>query len=153
MELTNTLTNAVLFKIYKLNLKQEQEFFKDYHLTLDLNIGNIKEKIAIDLSDGKNNYVNLENITERIYKDFGKLFFERGVIPGTVDNYKLEQFTNEGRTFSFIAELSKAPQKQIIKNKNHSQNSTIKKLIQEDRKLKDQDSGFVFYDDDFPPLG
>jgi len=146
------LTNAVIFKIYKLNLQQEQEFFKDYHLTLDLNIGEIKEKIALDLSDGKNNYVNLENITERIYKDFGKFFFERGFIPGTVDNYKLEQFTNEGRTFSFIVELSKVQPKPIIKN-NHNQNYTIKQLIQEDRKQKDQDSGFVFYDDDFPPLG
>lgn len=146
--------NNVLFKIYRLNSKQKQEFFKDYYFTLDLNISDIKEKIALDLSDEKNNYVTLENITERIYKDFGKLFFESGVIPATLDNYRLDQFTNGGRTFSFIVELSKAPHKKTIRNNGefNNKNFTIKQLIQEDRKLKDIDSGFVFYDDDFPTL-
>jgi len=141
---------TVLFKIYKLNDNKEQEFFKDYYFTLNENISDIKRTIALELSDGKNNYITLENITERIYKDFGKLFFEKSVIPMTVDNYKLEQFTNEGREFSFIAEISDNQPKKIIKNT--AQNSTIKKLIEEDRKLKNPDSGYVFFDDDFPPL-
>ena len=143
--------NTVLFKIYTLNDNKEQTFFKDYYFTLNENISDIKHTIAMELSDGKNTYVSLENITERIYKDFGKLFFERGVIPITVDNYKLEQFTNEGRVFSFIAEISNNLPKKTIKNT--VQNSTIKKLIQEDRKLKSTDNGYVFYEDDFPPLG
>ncbi len=142
---------TVLFKIYKLNSNKEQEFFKDYYFELNENIIDIKRVIAMELSNEKNTYVNLENITERIYKDFGKLFFERGIIPMTVDNYKLEQFTNEGREFSFIAEISNIQPKNIIKNT--VQNSTIKKLIEQDRKLKNQDSGYVFYEDDFPPLG
>ena len=139
--------NSVLFKIYKLNNKKENEFFKDYYFTLDTNIGSIKEKIAIELSNGNNNYVNLENITERIYKDFGKLFFERGIIPTTFDNYELNKFTNSDKEFSFIAELSN------IKPKTTITNNTIKKLIEEDRKLKNEESGFVFYEDEFPKLG
>lgn len=150
METDKINTNAVLFKIYKLNNKKEQEFFKDYYFALNENISDIKRTIALELSDGKNTYVSLENITERIYKDFGKLFFERGVIPMTVDNCKLEQFTNAGREFSFIAEISNNEPKKIIKN--NVNNSTIKKLIEEDRKSKNPDSGYVFYEDDFPPL-
>ena len=146
--MNKTDNKNVVFKIFTLNKNKEQEFYKDYTLTLDLRISEIKNNIANDISNGENEYVHLENITERIYKDFGKLFFEKGQLPITLDNYKLEQFTNGNRTFSFIATIGVLP-KTIIKKAN-IENSTLKKLIQEERKNKTDE--FVLYTDEFPPL-
>jgi len=146
--MNKTDNKSVVFKIFILNKNNEQEFYKDYILTLNLKISEIKKQIANDISNGENDYVHLENITERIYKDFGKLFFEKGQLPITLDNYKLEQFTNGNRTFSFIATIGVLP-KTIIKKAN-IENSTLKKLIQEERKNKTDE--FIFYNDEFPPL-
>jgi len=140
--------NNVIFKIYTLGPNKDNIFYKDYTLTLDLRISEIKKQIANDISNGENEYVHLENITERIYKDFGKLFFEKGQLPITLDNYKLEQFTNGNRTYSFIATIGVLP-KSIIKKPN-IESSTLKKLIHEERKKKTDE--FVLYTDEFPPL-
>ena len=146
--MNDNINKNVIFKIYQLNKNKEQEFYKDYILTLNLTISEIKKQIANDISNGENDYVHLENVTERIYKDFGKLFFEKGQLPITLDNYKLEQFTNGNRTFSFIASIGVLPK--IIIKKENIENSTLKKLIQEERKNKTDE--FVFYNDEFPPL-
>lgn len=152
MDETKISDNHVIFKIFKLNSNKEHEFFKDYQFTLNMRICDIREKIANELSNDKNNYANLDNITERIYKDFGKLFFEKGLLPMTVDNYKLEQFTNGGRTFTFCVSLITQPKKDVIKKDVSDQNSTLKRLIKEERNIKNKDEGFVFYEDDFPAL-
>ena len=147
--------NEVIFKIYTLGPNKENVFLKDYIFTLNLTLGDIRSSIADDITTGENNYINLENITERIYKDFGKLFFDKGVLPITLDNYKLEQFTNGLRTFSFLATVGVLLPKNIINKKPKTisnENSTLKRLIKEDRELKNKEDGFVFYNDDFPPL-
>ena len=39
--------------------------------------------------------MNITNITEKIYKDYGLLFFDKGLLPETLDNYTLNKFTIE----------------------------------------------------------
>ena len=125
---------------------KEKSFFKEYTFDLKLKIDDIKNKILKDI--GNFNYLNLENITERVYKDYGKLFFDLGVLPNTIDNYLLEQFTDRGRVFSFLA-LPCNIDKVIKKDNNEG---FLKKIIKENREKNNVNNEFVYYEDDFPPL-
>jgi hypothetical protein len=104
--------------------------------------------ILNDIFENKFNYLNFENITSRVFKDYGKLFFDKGLLPDTNDNYKIEQFTDSGREFLFIAHPVNIEKN--VKNVNKVGNGGfIKNLIKEERNKNNE---FVFYDDDFPPL-
>jgi hypothetical protein len=143
-------SDTVLFKIYN----KENIFFKEYFIQLDEKIINIKNMILNDLNeiDSSNfNKLEMNNITERIYKDFGKLFFDKGTVPDTIDNYKLLQLTNGNRTFSFTING-----KNIINNvvqKKNDEPYVLKRIIKEDREKRQKDNNEFYYDaDDFPPL-
>jgi poly(A) polymerase Pap1 len=134
--------NSVIFKIYK-NENGERVFAKDYIFNLSMKIIEIKSIILKELFNNEYNGLDLDNINERVYKDFGKLFFDKGLIPSTIDNYKLGDFTNGSRTFEFVV----FPKNITIEKKDNS-NELLKKIIKEERNKKE----FVIYDDDFPPL-
>lgn len=147
-------SETVLFKIYKLGSDKEHIFFKEYLIHLDEKIINIKNMILNDLneSDSSNfNKLEMNNITERIYKDFGKLFFDKGTVSDTIDNYKLLQLTNGNRTFSFTING-----KNIINNvvqKKNDEPYVLKRIIKEDRERRQKENKDFCYDvDDFPPL-
>ena len=64
----------------------------------------------------------------------------------------MEQFTNTGRTFSFIATPINIELKEIQK-KNDTGNSFLKNMIKESReKEKINNNEFTYYANDFPPL-
>jgi hypothetical protein len=141
----SSLENTVIFKIYILNENNESTEDREYIFKLTDRIIDIKNKILKD--SFKNEYNNLEmtNITEKVYKDYGKLFFDKGLLPSTINNYKLLEFTNEGRTFSFVVKGTNIKIEKIIKKEC----DFIKKIIKEDR---GKSNDFMIYDDDFPPL-
>ena len=141
------MNNTVTFKIYKRNDVKEVIFDKEYIFNLNEKIIDIKNKILIESFFNSHNYLDLENISERIYKDFGKLFFDYGVIPMINDNHRLIQFTNENRTFSFIGNPKNVEMK---KSKMESSDGFLKKIIIEDKKRNGE---VVFDENDFPPLG
>ena len=141
------MNNTVTFKIYKRNDVKDFIFDKEYIFNLNEKIIDIKNKILIESFFNSHNYLDLENISERIYKDFGKLFFDYGVIPMINDNYRLIQFTNENRTFSFIGNPKNVEMK---KSKMESSDGFLKKIIIEDKKRNGE---VVFDENDFPPLG
>lgn len=138
--------NTVIFKIYKLNDTNEVIEDSDYTFNLDDKIIDIKNMILKKTFDNKFNSLDLENITDRIYKDFGKLSFEKGLLSNNMDNYKLSQFTSENRTFSFIV----TPKNITIVKKKPVESNFLKKIIKEDMK-KNNHATFI-YDEDFPPL-
>lgn len=113
-----------------------------YECKLSEKIIDIKNKILKNLFNGKFNYLDLENITERVYKDYGKLFFDIGVLPVTIDNYRLSEFTIENRTFLFKAVPSNVEIKKVVKHNT----GILKKII------KGDSNDFVYDKDDFPPL-
>ena len=147
-------SDTVLFKIYKIETNKEHIFFKEYVIQLDEKIINIKNMILNDLNqnDSTNfNKLEMNNITERIYKDFGKLFFDKGLVPDTIDNYKLVQLTNGNRTFSFNVNGKNIINNIVEKKKNES--TILKRIIKEDREKRQKDNNEFYYDiDDFPPL-
>jgi len=137
--------NTVIFKTYILNDNNESIEDREYIFKLTERIIDIKNKILKDSFKNKYNNLEMTNITQKVYKDYGKLFFDKGLLPLTINNYKLSEFTNEGRIFSFIVKGSNIQIEKNIKKES----DFIKKIIKEDRK---KSSDFMIYDDDFPPL-
>jgi hypothetical protein len=140
----------VFFRIFIKNNEGETVEHKIYEYSGTTKIIDIKKELLNDIFNNKFNYLNLENITERVYKDYGKLFFDKGLLPETIDNYKLLEFTNEDRTFLFLA-LPQNVEVQQIKKIN-SEDNFLKKIIKEERK-KGNNNEFKYFEDDFPPLG
>ena len=140
-----SLENTVIFKTYILNDNNESIEDREYIFKLTDRIIDIKNKILKDTFKNKYNNLEMTNITEKVYKDYGKLFFDKGLLPSTINNYKLLEFTNEGRTFSFIIKGTNIQLEKSIKKDS----DFIKKMIKEDR---EKNNGFMIYDDDFPPL-
>ena len=138
--------NTVVFNIYKINTENQKVLDNSYSFNLNEKIIDIKNKILKNTFKNEYNYLDLENITSRTYKDYGKLFFDIGVLPSTIDNYKLVEFTNEGREFLFIG----LPKNILIEKKVNNDIGVIKRIIKEDRKKSSNE--FVYYDDEFPPL-
>lgn len=129
----------VIFKIYINN-----EIEKEYLFDISNKIIDIRNKILGDIFNNSHNYLEMENITEKIYKDYGKLFFDIGKLPRSIDNYILSQFTNDNRTFSFRVTPINL---NIMKPKKDG--SFLKKIIKEN---KEKNGEFIFDDDDFPSL-
>jgi hypothetical protein len=143
------MSNSVNILVF-LSENSDKNLFKEYVFKLDKKIIDVKNFILEDLKKKSNmnnyNYIDLDNITERIYKDFGKLFFSNGVLPIIFDNYKLSEFTIENRTFQFLA----IPKVNNVNNKQFSKPSgVLKKVIHEQNNKKNE---FVFDNNDFPPL-
>ena len=144
------MSNSVNILVFS-SENSDKNLFKEYVFKLDKKIIDVKNFILEDLKKKSNmnnyNYIDLDNITERIYKDFGKLFFSNGVLPIIFDNYKLSEFTIENRTFQFLA----IPKVNNVNNKQFSKPSgVLKKVIHEQNNKKNE---FVFDNNDFPPLG
>ena len=139
--------NNVLFKIYNIN-NNTKILLKDYNFDLKVKIIDIKNIILKELFNNEYNSLDLENINERVYKDFGKLFFDKGLLPSIIDNYKLGDFTNGDRIFEFVVYPKNIDviKKNIVKKDSNS--GVLKKIIMEERSNKE----FAIYDDDFPPL-
>ena len=136
---------SIILRIYK-----NKESYDEYIFNLNEKIIDIKKKILEKTFENKFNYLDLENITEKIYKDYGKLFFDIGKLPRTIDNYKIEQFTNNNRIFSFIGIPCNNEIKEVkknIKNENYAV-----KLKKENFLKKNDKNNFFYNDNDFPPL-
>ena len=143
--------DKVTFKIYVRNKDGEITENKDYIFNLNEKIIDIKNKILKESFDNKFNTLDMENITEKVYKDFGKLFFDKGLLPITIDRYTLGEFTIDNRIFSFLVIPKNVEMKNNLKQyDNNKELSFLKKMIKEDMK-KTNNSQFV-YDIDFPPL-
>jgi len=76
---------------------------KKYDLNKNDKIIDLKNKILTDLFQNQYTNIDLYNVNERVYKDFGKLFFDKGLLPSTINKYSIESFTSENRTYVFKA--------------------------------------------------
>ena len=120
---------------------------------LNIKFIDFKKNLLNKYFPDKNNLI-INNITERIYKDYGLLFFNLGLLPTTNDNYYLSKFTIPNRTFSFLIEGNNIE----IKNKEIKKsnlNNEIKKLNfnKYKEKISNEKNEFILNNDDFPPLG
>ena len=160
---------------YKNKENNNENNEKLFTFLLSEKIIDIKNKILDYYNNNNNNkynYIELENITSKIYKDYGKLFFDKGILPSSNDNYKLENFTiiDNNRIYNFIAILQNVEKKIKKENeqknhgqKNHGQknyeqknyeqkNYEQKNYGQKYEKKNDTKESFIFKEEDFPPL-
>lgn len=129
-------------------------------ISVDINskIHELKKQILTLLFDKNVNYnsVNLTNITSRVYKDYGLLFFDKGLLPDTLDNFTLSKFTIEDRTFDFLVEPSNKINN--VSENNFKQNNRSKGIYNPNKRFnpqyeeKNEQVEFVFNEEDFPPL-
>ena len=141
------MNKNVTIKTYIINNNNEQIEDNEYIFNLNDKIIDIKNKILKESFNNKFNSLDMENITEKVYKDFGKLFFDKGLLQITVDKYKLGEFTVGNRFFSFLV----IPKNVEMKPKQHNTDmGVLKKMIKENM-MKSNDASFI-YDIDFPPL-
>lgn len=146
------MENSVIFKIYVYDINNKLVEDREYTFNFNEKIMDIKNKILKTTFNDKYNHLDMENITEKVYKDYGKLYFNIGLLPSTIDNYKLSEFTTFSRTFSFIV-IGSNINKKVEKPK---ESSGILQKIFMNEKIKsnksNKSSDFVMYKDDFPPL-
>ena len=146
---------SVIFKVFKKDELNNNEIMVDteYEFNLYETIIDIKNRILKDSFQNSHNYLNMENISERVFKDYGKLFFDKGPVPETIDNYKLEQMTNENRVFLFLCTPINIEIKKNIdvlpKINNKFTSNTMKNKIFPNSY---NNNGFSFNENDFPAL-
>ena len=154
--------HSVEFKIYKKE-NETNTYLKTYVFELNKKIIDIKNTILNDFFKGQYNHIELTNITERVYKDYGLLFFDKGLIPPINDNYTLEKFTIPNRTFSFVAEtmnkeLSSNNKRKLTNDtdnysgNNRSNNYSNKYSNKYNSTSVNANTGFLIKEEDFPPL-
>lgn len=135
----------------KINLyiqkNNKNSFIETIEQNLNVKIIDLKKNL-LNKYFPENNQLTLTNITDRVYKDYGLLFFNLGLLPITNDNYYLNKFTIPDRTFSFLMEGTTIE----IKQNNH-----LPKILNfnkyKEKDLNNQKQEFVLDNNDFPPLG
>tara|TARA_B110000483_G_scaffold95495_1_gene117372 strand:+ start:10037 stop:10456 length:420 start_codon:yes stop_codon:yes gene_type:complete len=137
---------SITTKIY-IKKNNEECLVETFEQDLNVKITDFKNQLLKKYFP-ENNYLQLTNINERVYKDYGLLFFELGLLPSTNDNYLLSKFTIPNRTFSFLIQgineekkVFKQPTRINFNNKYSNQKNEIPHEV-----------GYVFKEEDFPPL-
>ena len=147
----------IYFNLY-LNENNENTLKTTINIDLDEKIYDLRQKILNLLFKETNyNYVKLNNITNRVYKDYGLLFFDKGLLPDTVDNFTVGKFTIEERTFDFLVEGCNK-EETFKSNINNNISSGRGKGVYNPNKrfnpqYEEKVEKYVYNEDDFPSLG
>ncbi len=149
---------SITIHIYKQNENNNEN--ENEHILLET----IEQNLSIKIIDFKNNllkkyfpennYLEIYNNTEKIYKDYGLLFFDKGLLPDTNDNYLLNKFTIPIRTFTFIIKginVEKKKQTPVIEKLNLNLHKKYRSYENEGYEPK-KEEGYVYNEEDFPSL-
>lgn len=150
--------------IYYNNIKDDSQS-KSYIYDINTKIIDIKKQVFEDFPKDGYNYIDINYVSERIYKEIGKYSFNHGIFPRTMDNTKLSNYTNGNKTYHFFIHYDNynimTETNDTNDNKRKINLSFIKREEDEDgngngngndipkNNLFDKDT----YDTNFPPLG
>lgn len=133
------------------NIKNET-IEKNYDLAIT--IFNIKKELLNEYYNNKCKYLDFELILENPIKHFGKLSLEPGLIPSSMDKFKLNKFS--------INELNQLTINVLENNTNdilqNIENSTTNIYDKINKKINNveyinQTQEFIYKEEDFPSLG
>ena len=145
---------SIKIKIFKFE-NNENKFTEEIEQDLNIKFIDFKKNL-LEKYFPENNVLEINNITERVYKDYGLSFFNLGVLPSTNDNYLLSKFTIPERTFSFLIKGSNQEKKKFNYKENKNKLNQLPKIMNFN-KYKDKDPNekkeFIMDMNDFPPLG
>jgi hypothetical protein len=151
-----------IYIIVKLN-----EIEKKYTCNSNMSFKDLKLQIVNDIFTTNNKYttfkyLEFDNISSKIYRNFGKICLLNGLISNVFDNRLLNEFFNEEQevTFEILPiEEEETPFNTLSIKKSKSLNKSSNKLsdimnnpgnLENQRKERIQE--FVFNEKDFPPL-
>jgi hypothetical protein len=148
----------IKFIIYYNNIKDDSLSKTYIYNDLKTKIIDIKKEIFNDFPKEGFNYVDIDYVSERIYKEIGKYSFNYGIFPRTMDNTRLSNYTDGNKTFHFFIHYSN--NEVIVNNENNRRinlsfikkeedENDIKQPIQQETNLFDSNN----YEKNFPPLG
>ena len=151
-KISKTSKNIITFIIYIFDKDTKTNIEKNtYIYKMSVKIIDIKKNILKNEYNDTFNYIDFENISEKIYKNYGKLFFDKGLLPSTIDNYKLSDMTDENRTYKFVIHP-----KNIITSTltpiNSLKTLDTKAYLSKDYSKDYSKDEYVFKENDFPPL-
>ena len=125
-KVSKTIKMSVFIEVYKKeNGEKDITTYKTFTFSLDMRVIDMRDEIMWKMFDGNKErqehdeyYLEIENITDRLHKDFGKLFFDFGLLPKTIDNYPLSKMTSDGKTFQFqVYRMKKSELRDYVKVK------------------------------------
>jgi hypothetical protein len=157
INITCKMAQNITIIIYYNNIKDESQS-KSYIYDINTKIIDIKKQVFEDYPKDGYNYIDINYVSERIYKEIGKYSFNHGIFPRTMDNTKLSNYTNGNKTYHFFIHYDNY---NIINETNDNKRkinlSFIKREEDEDGSNNDIPKNNLFdkdtYDTNFPPLG
>jgi hypothetical protein len=145
-----------------INIKLD-EIEQKYAFPSNATFRNIKKKIVDDIltnnekySDFK--YIEFNNTTPKIYRNFGKICLANGPISGVFDNRFIYEFFNENQEVNFdvtpIEQDENSFDSLSLKSGKREKRSSNKlsKIIDNPEAAKTRVKEFIFNDNEFPPL-
>jgi len=150
---------SIHIDIYK-KVNDQQVYLKSYTYPLHKTILELKKEILHDFFKNQFDNIQFMNITPKIYKDYGLMFFDKGLIPSINDNYTFDKFTLPNRTFQFLVEPVNVDV-HTGSRKRENNNYGMKKGVYKHPRNEIENNHYAprppqvyeFNEDDFPPLG
>jgi hypothetical protein len=120
----------------------------------DIKIIELKKYIIKKYTEDDCKYIDLENINEKVVKNFGKMYLERGNIPRIFDNFNLSKFMmDDGEINLKIKKVDDYEHQDNASNTVNKQgNQTVKKAYIPPSKRDEIPKEFNYFEEDFPPL-
>ena len=129
------------------------EVEKSYVFDISDKIIDMKNRVLKENPKDGFNYIDLEYVSPNINKNYGKLYFDRGNVLRTMDEYRLASFTDGGNTYHFKVHYDTISQEEM--NTQRPKKLNLGFLNRNDgrqEKRVKKEEGFVFNIDEFPPL-
>ncbi len=111
MSMSNSVVESVFFEVYKKDGKngiRDEMSYKRFEFPLTMRVIDVRDEIMWKMYNGCEEreqqdlyYLEIENHSPKLFKEFGKLFFNFGLIPKTQDNYPLTRITSNGKSYIF----------------------------------------------------
>ena len=121
--------------------------FQKNHTILDM-----KKKILKDFPRENFEYIDFENISPKIYSEFGKLSFPKNLLPQTLDNYRLDNFClGSGAKFQFKVIYVEKDVNGVMKEKSEKQEPNLSFLKKTKTTFnKNSEPVVKSYEEEFP---
>ena len=127
---------------------------KEYDLTTT--ILSIKKELLNDFYNNECKYLDFELVLENPIKHFGKLSLEPGLMPSSMDKFKLNKFSINGLEQLNI-NVSINNNNNILENIENTTTNIYdkinKRINNEDNVNIRESQEFIYKDEDFPSLG
>jgi uncharacterized protein YqfB (UPF0267 family) len=145
-----------------INIKLD-EIEQKYAFPSNATFRHIKRQIVNDIFTNSEKYSNFKymefnNVTPKIYRNFGKICLANGPISGVFDNRFLYEFFNENQEVNFdvipIEEDPNSFESLTLKSGKREKitSNKLSNIIDNPEKAKVRVKEFIFNDNDFPPL-